>query len=519
MSNTKRILMVAAENDALPGAKVGGVGDVVRDLPHALVDENTSVDVCIPSYGFLARLKGVVSCGYIEVSFGLKQYSVEVLKYEREEGGAGQYILHHERFAPKGETIYCDDEGFQPFATDATKFAFFNVALAKALIDGVIPWPDYMHCHDWHAAFILILRQFGHSYTKLKEIKTVFSIHNLAMQGVRPFLGDESAFVNWFPGVKYDLETICDPRYKHCINPLRAGILLADKVHTVSPTYAKEIMSPSYHSEGIYGGEGLEEDLLYRDRQGDLVGILNGCEYPVGVKYTKPARKKLVDVITPLFEEWSGPHHYVPTANWIGERRLKSWLARKSIGLTVTSIGRLTEQKIRILQTTCTLGVTVLQGILNMLGDRGVLFILGSGNREIETFISDVAAKNSNLIFLNGYSNEVSSLLYNFGDVFLMPSSFEPCGISQLLAMRSGQPCIVNGVGGLKDTVEHNKTGFVFTGNNLKEQADQLLGLFEEVLDIYDKDPVKLKVMSKQASQVRFTWEKSAEQYHNYLYV
>ena len=518
MSETKRILMVAAENDALPGAKVGGVGDVVRDLPHELVNDNTAVDVVIPSYGFLSRISGVQHHAWVNVEFAGQSFDVEILRYYKEGLEAGQYILHHDRFAPHGETVYCNDE-HGPFATDATKFAFFNMALAQALVAGALPWPEYLHCHDWHAAFILILRQYCKDFAALKNIHTVFSIHNIAMQGVRPFYGEESSFNRWFPKLKYDAETVCDPHHRQCINPMRAGVLLADKVHTVSPTYAKEILQPSNYWDGIYGGEGLEGDLQYRDHEGDLIGIINGCEYPENQKYNKPAKKKLVETILPSLEKWSGAHKYVPTAHWIAEKRLQKWVARKSIGLTLTSIGRLTEQKARILQTRCTMGVTVLQGILDMLGDRGALFILGSGDPAIEGFISDVAAKNTNLIFINGYSNAISEHLYNFGDIFLMPSSFEPCGISQMLAMRAGQPCIVNSVGGLKDTIEHEKTGFVFSGNNIVEQADSLLALFEQVLGIYDENPTVLKEMAKEASEVRLSWDKSAEEYHKYLYV
>ena len=517
MISNKRILLVASENDALPGAKVGGVGDVIRDLPHALNNDNTNIDVVLPSYGFLARLKGLVNCGEIEVPFAKGLHTVQVLRLQSNDDGVGQYILHSERFSPKGESVYCDDEGFQPFATDATKFAFFNIAVAQALVENKIPWPTHMHCHDWHAAFILIVREFDKRFVKLKTIKTVFSIHNLAMQGVRPFLGDESAFVNWYPGMRYQPDLICDPRYRHCVNPMRAGIVLADIVHTVSPTYAREILQPSYHDEGIYGGEGLEHDLRKRDDAGELVGIINGCEYP-STKHEKPSEKKLVQLIYSSLEKWAGNHRYLPTAHWIAEKRVKTWLAKKNKGITITSIGRLTEQKIRILQSYCTLGVTVLQGMLDMLGDKGTIILLGSGDHYIEDFISQVASRNSNLIFLNGYSNDISQALYEVGDLFLMPSSFEPCGISQMLALRSGQPCIVNAVGGLKDTIEHNKTGYVFSGRNLTEQSDGLLGLFEHILDRYAQAPEELDAMSKLALKIRHTWDKSAIAYHKQLY-
>ncbi len=516
MIENLRVLMIAAENDALPGAKVGGVGDVIRDLPGALKTQGISVDCAIPSYGFLQRLPENALCGEVVVSFSDNAKHIKVYKYISDSSDATHFIFHHEDFSPQGEKVYCNDE-FQPFASDATKFALFNLAIAKALVDGILPWPHYMHCHDWHAAFVFILRKFDPEFESLKQIRTIFSIHNIAMQGIRPINNDESSLESWFPYLSYETQYVEDPNFENCINPMRAGILLADKVHTVSETYAKEILIPSDHSEGIYGGEGLEFDLLKRHKKGELIGILNGCEYP-DQKYTRPARKKLVDSIFPDLEKWSGKNRYLPTANWIAEKRLHSWLNRKTIGLTVTSIGRLTEQKVRLLQTRNSKGERVLDKLCDLLGNEGSIFVLGSGDRQLENFVTEVASIKDNLIFLNGYSNKISDLLYKFGDVFLMPSSFEPCGISQMLAMRAGQPCIVNGVGGLKDTVIHEKTGFVFSGESLVNQADNLIKTFEEVLDLFHKDPSKLKGMSLNASAVRLTWEKSAEEYLIKLY-
>ena len=517
MTEYTRVLMIAAENDTLPGAKVGGVGDVIRDLPGALNTQNLIVDCVIPSYGFLDRLAGNELLGEVIVAHSQSIKHVKIYKQVQENAAAEHYIFHHKDFSPQGETVYCNDDD-RPFATDATKFALFNIAVAQALLEGILPFPNYLHCHDWHAAFILILREFAPKYRSLQKVKTVFSIHNIAMQGVRPLAEDESSLDQWYPDLKYDEDLVRDPIYKDCINPLRSAILLADKIHTVSPTYAQEILSPSDFSRGIYGGEGLENDLRKRHDSGDLVGVLNGCEYP-SRKYTKPARKKLTDSIFPALEKWSGKYRFLPTAIWLAEKRLNTWLSRKTIGLTITSIGRLTEQKVRILNTRTSNGERVLDKLSKMLGDEGTIFILGSGDSNFEDFMSDVMAANENLIFLNGYSNTISDLLYKFGDVFLMPSSFEPCGISQLLAMRAGQPCIVNGVGGLKDTINHEDTGFVFSGNNLVEQADNLIQVFQQVLDLYHEDPAKLKQMAIRCSAARFTWENAAKQYVQKLYI
>jgi len=223
MAKKKRILMVAAENDALPGAKVGGVGDVLRDLPRALVREGALVDCAIPSYGFLARLEGVVNLGSVEVNFASALYKVEILVLRAsDENGSDIYILHHDLFSIKGESVYYHDTDNRPFASDANKFAFFCAALAEVLVQGKIPRPDVLHCHDWHTAYLLILQKFSLSCLPLKDIKTVFTIHNLAMQGIRPFSGDESSFHAWFPTLRYSIDKVVDPRYHDCINPMRA---------------------------------------------------------------------------------------------------------------------------------------------------------------------------------------------------------------------------------------------------------------------------------------------------------
>ncbi|WNO09736.1 glycogen/starch synthase [Teredinibacter sp. KSP-S5-2] len=518
MQNNKKILMVAAENDALPRAKVGGVGDVIRDAPKALIKQGCEVDVVLPSYGFLARLEGAVLITSYAVIFGGKIYEISLLHYQEKGSKVNNIILHHPEFAPKGEKVYCNDPDWQPFATDATKFALFCAAVAQGLKIGAIARPDVIHCHDWHAAFLLILLKYAAQYKDLLGIHTVYTIHNLAMQGVRPLKGDESSFAQWFPELAYDAEMICDARFKDCVNPMRAGILLADKVHTVSPTYAEEIQHPSQYSQGIYGGEGLQHELSIRAQNGDLVGILNGCEYPKGAKYTKPSRKKIGEMIDTALLKWAAESTHLASAHWIAERRTKDWLAKKNAGFTMLSIGRVTEQKSRILQTKVSRGRTALEVILNRLGDEGTYIMLGNGDSKLESFFTKMSAVHDNFIFLNGYSDALSQELYKFGDLFLMPSSFEPCGISQMLAMRAGQPCLVNQVGGLKDTVTHTKNGFAFSGNNIFEQAENLVGIFDEALNLYQNNNVIYASLCKAAAKARFTWEESVKAYLERIY-
>ncbi|WP_246434645.1 glycogen synthase [Teredinibacter haidensis] len=517
MSDRKRILMVAAENDSLPGVKVGGVADVIRDLPPALVALDLTVDVVVPSYGFLARLPEQDNIAEIEVAFSGSIHRVNLFRQQRTNGGAVNYILHHPAFAPQGEAVYCNDAE-HPFATDATKFSFFCASVARALIEGHLPWPNILHCHDWHTAFLLILIRFSPAFSRLQSINTVYTIHNLAMQGVRPFKGDDSAFENWYPDMHYDGQAICDLANPHCVNPMRAAINLADKVHTVSPAYAEEILQPSNTLNGIYGGEGLENDLYRRYLQGSLIGIINGCEYPKNARYASPAKKKVIATAQEDLIAWASHKAELGGAHFVADKRLHHWSQKKSRGFVVTSVGRITEQKAKLLSTFVSNGKTALETMLDKLDDKDQFILLGSGDKNYEDFLLRVSGKYTNFVFLNGYSHELSLNLYRYGDLFLMPSSFEPCGISQMLAMRAGQPCLVNMVGGLKDTVTHNQTGFCFSGDSAGQQAQAMVEEFVRLRNLFEQEPDQWKKISQAASEVRFTWQKSAETYISALY-
>ena len=515
---TKKILMVSAENDALPGAKVGGVGDVLRDLPPALIRQGLDVECVIPSYGFLARLPKLEKIACISVPFGNSVQAVDVLKYNAKKDEADIYILEHPFFYPQGERVYCHDGAEKPFATDATKFAFFCACVAQCLEEKAISRPDVLHCHDWHAAFLLILLRFSAQYASLSSIKTVFSIHNLAMQGVRPKLGDESSFQRWFPNIPTNLDDLSDPVNSHCVNPMRAGIRLADKVHTVSPTYALEILQPSKTDLGIYGGEGLEDDLAQRHTSGDLHGILNGCNYPRKKAKPAPAKTTLIKMISDCLPVWASKERELLSAHWLAEKRLQDWRSNKKAQILLSSVGRVTEQKVRLLCFTLNDGRTVLDCLLHSLGNKGTFVMVGSGDQALEQNLVAISARNKNFLFLNGFSAELADALYKSGDLFLMPSSFEPCGISQMLAMREGQPCLVNRVGGLRDTIEPNRNGFAFEGSDLNAQANALIAVFNEALRVYFDAPEIWEKISRAAAATRFYWKEVATQYDDKLY-
>ena len=155
---------------------------------------------------------------------------------------------------------------------------------------------------------------------------------------------------------------------------------------------------------------------------------------------------------------------------------------------------------------------------MDSIADKGLLILLGSGDAQYQNFLLELAGENSNFIFLQGYSDTLSHALYQSGDLFLMPSSFEPCGISQMLAMRAGQPCIVHGVGGLNDTVIDGVSGFVFRGDSDREQGLSLIKRFNDALTLSVEEPKKFSSTAKAAARARFTWASVAEQYLEKLY-
>jgi starch synthase len=511
--------MVAAENDNLPKGKVGGIGDVIRDVPYELAKLGHKVSVITPSYGYQSTQANATLLFDFEVDFAGKTEQVQLFQIQDDRSELlTQYVLEHPLFSIGGiGKIYCDDEDNRPFARDASKFALFCTAIATLVQNQWLQVFNVIHMHDWHAALLAVLREYSPEFTALKSLRFVYTIHNLALQGIRPFANDESSFAHWFPELSVDHTLTADPRYPECFNPTRAAINLADAVHVVSPTYAKEVVKPSNESLGFIGGEGLELDLQRVANQQKLFGILNGCEYEQVHSISIDISTLFTQISTQLMQ-WAAQQREMLSSHYIAMQHLNSWQqVDNQTGPLVTSIGRLTAQKVALLLSPYA-GTTVLDQLLTVLANyNGRLLILGSGDVSLENRICQVMARHENLLFLNGYGEQLSNSIYDLGDLFLMPSSFEPCGISQLLAMRAGQPCVVHKIGGLADTVEHLKTGFCFSGNNVAEQSQQLVEVFELALKTF-KSKTKWKKLVNAAKKQRFKWQSSIEQYIAHLY-
>jgi len=498
----------------LPGGKVGGVGDVIRDLPRALAARGDAVTVVIPAYGMFNRLPGATKQAELNVDFGGSVHQAEVWALPVTETGVSQLVIEHPLLSPDGPgKIYCNDGPDRPFATDAGKFAFFSATVAT-LVQQMPELPDVVHLHDWHAALYLVLREADPVFSQLRTLRTVFTIHNLAYQGIRPLANDASAFKTWFPGLQVSADMIGDPRYADCVNPMATAIRLADKLNTVSATYAREIIQPNDPARGFDGGEGLDQILREAADAGRLTGILNGCEYPAR-RGRRPGWDRLRVVAAEAVDDWGAT---APSALQVASGERIAQLPRRRPAIVLTSVARLTPQKCALFLQPMTDSRTPLAAILETLGRRGVLILLGSGDSALEQQMQQMQVEHKNFLFLCGYSDALSSMLYQAGDFFLMPSSFEPCGISQMLAMRSGQPCVAHAVGGLRDTIDPPHTGLLFSGDTPTAQADAFFASVRQACQLKVDAPDDWRAMSKAAAAQRFSWDVAAERYRTELY-
>lgn len=502
--------LVAAENGAIPGGKVGGVGDVIRDLPVALAGQGWNIRVITPAYGRFHRLPGAVKISRLAVRFGGRLRFAEVWRLNSEltaaESAVEITVIAHPLLDPLGDgLIYHTDGNEQPYATDASKFAFFNAAVA-ALVNTDPRPPDVLHLHDWHSGLMPALRAVAAADSPMARVRMIFTIHNLAYQGIRPLSGNESSLEAWFPQSGLPIEQLRDPRYPDCANFMASAIRLADGLSTVSPSYAREILRPSDPAHGFMGGEGLEQELQKAARQRRLVGILNGCRY-TGVSSDRVSWADLRSGLK-RFRNLARPGD--PALRWLVTEGRPQHL--------LTSVGRLVEQKVQLLLHPVDGYDSALEALLAQLGPDSLLILLGSGDTALQSRISDIASRHANLLFLCGYAEELSEQLYRSGDLFLMPSSFEPCGISQMLAMRAGQPCVVHGVGGLRDTVVDGASGFVFEGDTATAQAEAFVVTVRKALQLRERDNDAWQLLRATAAAQRFSWPQAAQQYINDLY-
>lgn len=467
-----KTLFVAAE--CAPFFKTGGLGDVAGALPKALKEKGTDIKVVLPFFTkmpqrYKDQLQDLFS---YDVYVGWrKQYcGVKYLQMN----GIDYYFLDN--------LYYFDRPELYGYFDDGERFAFYQQAVIE-LMEKIDFIPDVMHLNDYHTSFIpCLLKEKYRWIQKFSKIRTVLTIHNIEFQG------------QYDRGILYDLFGMGSERYddgsirfNDCVNFMKAGILYADRVTTVSPSYAEEIKTPEF-------GAGL--DVILRMESGKLRGIVNGIDYDAFDPATDPA----------LFANYDQKHLDKKIENKVQLQKYLELPVRPEVPV-IGIVSRLTYQKGFHL---------LLQEMENLMQFDVQLILIGTGDPNFENqfryFGEKYPTKTSIQI---AFDVTLAQKVYAGADMFLMPSAFEPCGLSQMISMRYGTLPIVHEIGGLRDTVEpynpitNEGTGFGF---NIYESF-YLMNAMKQAIELYQNHPDIWRGLMLEAMSRDFSWDGSSEQY------
>ena len=449
----KKILFVASEG--VPFIKTGGLADVVGSLPKCFDKENYDVRVILPKYLCMRQewkdKMNYLTHFYMDLSWRSQYVGILEMQYD----GVQFYFIDNEYY-------FSGPKPYGNIYQDVEKFAFFSKAALSAL--PVIGFkPDIIHCHDWQTGLVpVFLKDKFHENEFFRDIKSVISIHNLKFQGVwdvKTIQDITGLDKSYFSPDK--LEAYGDANY------LKGGIVYADRITTVSKTYAQEIQTPFY-------GERL--DGLMRAKNNCLSGIVNGIDYDEKVKNKKALQKEL-------------------------------GLEQDERKFLIGIVSRLTDQK----------GFDLIAYMMDEMCQQDLQFVvLGTGEERYENMFRHFAWKYQGKVAANIYYSEaMSHKIYAACDAFLMPSLFEPCGLSQLMSLRYGTIPIVRETGGLKDTVEpYNEydstgTGFSFANYN----AHEMLYTIKYAMDVFYNRKREWNKLVERAMKKDFSWNTSAREY------
>lgn len=470
-----KVLFVSFES--LPFIKTGGLADVVYALPKALNKDEFEVRVVMPLFKSIKEkyYEGMKYLDHIYIHSGYINEEANVYSYFNE--GIEYLFIENDTFFNR--------DGVYGYGDDSARFAFFNVAVMEMMIK-LDYYPDVCHEHDYHTAILPALCKIRYNAIEsIRNIKHILTIHNLAYQGDydKQVLFDCLAF-------DYKYYENGDLRFNDHCNFMKIGIVYADYITTVSRTYAKEIQTPEY-SHNL--------DAILKYRKDDLFGIVNGID---------------IDSFNPATD--SSIYYNYNNRNYItGKKKNKKslqyqlGLEEKEDTMLVGMVSRLTFQK----------GADLVLGAMeNLLKHDIQIAILGTGESKYEySFKSLEENYKGRFVYYCGYNEELAHNMYAGLDMLMMPSLFEPCGISQLISMRYGTLPFVRETGGLKDTVEPlneytmSGTGFSFAPYTVED----FLKVFEYAYVQYYDYPERWKMMIKNAMKYDVSFDKSAREYED----
>jgi starch synthase len=469
-----KLAMLSSE--ITPLAKTGGLADVVGTLSVALERRGHEVSLIMPAYRYVLNGPFALEETGMRLAVPLGTETVEPSVLKAELGhNVSVYLVRADRYFDR-DFLYGRPEFDYP--DNAERFVFFSRAALEILRQHPV---EIVHCHDWQTALgIVFLRTQAARYPEIASAKTVLTAHNLGFQGIFhesnwPLLNLDRGYFN-----AQHLE------FYRNINFLKGGLIFADKITTVSPTYAQEIMS----AEQGFGLQGI-----LRQRAADVTGILNGVDYSEWSPEIDP-------FIAQRYSE----------NNLTGKDICKAKL-QASVGLPVKSavpllgmISRLTSQK----------GFDLVQKIFDQLMERQIqLVLLGSGEERYESFfVTAAACFPEKFAARMGFDEALAHRIEAGADMFLMPSLYEPCGLNQMFSLKYGTIPIVRGIGGLKDTVVDydtepgRSTGFIFD----KYEPQALWKTVDRALTAFAEKESWTELMHR-AMRMDFSWDRSAQAY------
>ena len=463
-----KLLFVTSE--ANPYAASGGLGDVMGALPAALAENSDNeVSVIMPYYNTVSETYRSKMKKVADISFKLSWRSTGASIFSLVDRGVTYYFIENHRYFSRGRLYGEYDDG--------ERFAFFSAAVVEFMIQ-TGNYPDVLHANDWQSALSVIYPKTRYKgNTKLSEVKTVFTIHNIEYQGKygKDALGDLFGIDDEFCGI---LEQ------DGCLNLLKGAVICADQVTTVSPNYANELKYPFF-------AFGLSE--VIKSQEHKLTGVINGIDYG----YFSPDKGGDIDFSYNKFSRKAGKKKNKLAL--LAELGLSEFADRPLIVM----ITRLAKGK----------GVDlVLHVIEELLSKEVTVVVLGTGEKEYELALSALETRYKNLRALITFNRVISKKLYASADIFLMPSKSEPCGLAQMISCSYATVPIVRAVGGLYDSIKSypasDSNGFTFDNYN----AHDFLFKIYEALELY-KNTAEWDKLTLRAIKSDFTWNKSASKY------